>query len=208
MSLFKTQLSDTYEVENQIKIYDYNRCLDFILERGKSIYGGHFIITKSQKDTFFKLFAYAIEDSKNLNREALDINKGLMLIGEAETGKTAMMRLIKDFFSHKKQYYIKTARIFSQEFSQKGFESINPLFQSHAKPLCLDNIGKENIAKHYGFQYDAVYSIVEHFYEQRYDQGYPKLHITTALSARELENRYGAGFRKMLQAMFNVIICE
>lgn len=208
MSLCKLQITDTFDVVGTQKLYNIKTCWQYLLQQGKLIYGSTFIISPQHKTTLYKLLVYAIEDAKEMAKYQLDPRKGILLMGQPNTGKTAMFRLIKSFFPRKKQYDIKTCRILSQEFSLKGFEMTTPLFAPNARPLVLDNLGKEMIAKHYGYASDVVYNIVEHFYEQRYDLPFPKLHITTTLTPIEIEKKYGIAFRKMLTELFNVIICE
>ncbi|WP_158960354.1 hypothetical protein [Myroides fluvii] len=208
MSNYKLQLKDTYTLLGREKTYNLDKCHAFILERGKSFFGYHFTITPQQYNIYHMLIAYAIEDQKTMAHFKLDPNKGLLLMGEEGIGKTAYMRLTQPFFPYKKNYDIKVCRLLAQNFSCKGHEIFTPIFANNAKSLCLDNLGKEFIAKHYGTPCDVIYNIVEHFYEQRFDHNYPKLHITTPLSPDELEKKYGKSFRKMLREMFNVIICE
>lgn len=210
MSLYKLELKDTYDllIDKNLKLYDHKRCEAFILERGKVVFGSHFMLSSKQSQIFHQLIAYAIEDRDMEVKFNLLPNKGLLLLGGAQTGKTAFMRLIQYFFERRKLYEIKSSRILAQDFSCKGYEAFTPLFDPNAKVLCLDNIGREPIAKHFGSTCDVVYNIVEHFYEQRFDLKYPKLHITSSLTPTELEKRYGRGFRAMLKEMFNTIVCE
>ncbi|MDM1044445.1 hypothetical protein HX004_13880 [Myroides sp. 1354] len=208
MNPYKLKITDTYTLVNQTKMYDLDQCFAFIQERGKAIFGYHFTLTSRQKELFYKLIAYAIDDQKVMASLKLSSNKGLLLMGEEGSGKTAFMRLTQSFYPHKKNYDIKVSRLLAQDFSCKGYEIFTPIFAPNAKCICLDNVGKEFIAKHYGTSCDVIYDIVEHFYEQRYDASYPKLHITTALSPTELEKRYGKKFRNMVKELFNVIVCE
>jgi len=210
MSLYKLELKDTYEVvvDKSLKLYDRKRCEDFITERGKVIFGPHFMISFQQSQIFYRLIAYAIEDQDLEDKFNLSPNKGLLLLGGPQTGKTAFIRLTRYFFDRRRMYEIKSSKLLAHEFSCKGYEALTPLFDPNAKVLCIDNIGKEPIARHFGSSCDVVYNIVEHFYEQRFDLKYPKLHLTTSLTPTELEKRYGKGFREMLKAMFNTIVCE
>lgn len=208
MNSYKLQLTDTFELQGTVKMFDFDKCMSFLFQSGKTIYGNHFSINKQQKQVLSKLLIYAIEEPKKMAQYELDLRKGILLMGESGTGKTAMMRLIKPFLMRKKQYDIRTCRELSQEFSIKGFEMTVPILSPNSKPLVLDNMGKEAISKHYGYTCDVIPNIIEHFYEQRHDTTYAKIHITTTLSPKEIEKRYGIEFRKMLQQLFNVIICE
>ncbi len=208
MSPYKLQLEDTFEIINGERKYDYNSCLAYIYERGKDIFASNFIINPLHNKIYFKLLIYAINDQYNLDRQELDPKKGLLLIGDSGVGKTAMMHLSKTFFPKKRQYLIKSCKAISNEFSHKGFESLMPLLVADARPLCLDNLGREPVAKYFGTNCDTVNTIVEFFYEQQHTSLTPKLHITTNLTPTEIENRYGVEFRKMLQTLFNVVICD
>lgn len=205
MNQCNLEIKDLYDVVNTVKLYNMKNCWKYMLQQGKLIYGSHFILTAQHRTTLYKLLIYAIEDPEGMTRLNLDPKKGILLMGEPESGKTAMMRLVKAFFPNKKQYDIKTCRVLSQDFSHKGFEVTSSLLAPNAKGILLDNLGKEQVAKHYGYTCDIVYNIVEHYYEQRHDLSYPKLHITTTLSPSEIEKKYGAGFRRMLIEMFNII---
>jgi len=208
MSLYKIELSDTYDLIDKNKMYDLNRCIDFILERGKTIFGYHFTISPKQRTIYYHLLAYAIGDPKKTAEFQLNMNKGLLIHGRPEMGKTAIMRLIQYFFSSQKQYELKPIQLLAQDFSCRGYDIFTPIFAPNAKGICLDNLGRETTMKYYGTSCDIAYHIVEHFYERRFDLTYPKLHIITELSASELEAKYGQHFRKMLREMFNVILCE
>ncbi|MDR2223387.1 MAG: hypothetical protein LBE34_11710 [Flavobacteriaceae bacterium] len=206
MSDYKIKLEDTYQVHDKQKLYDFDQFVAYVLERGKQMYGNSFIVNRYHKEALYYVLAYAIEDQKALQRFDMSLDKGLLLMGEPNSGKTSIMHLLKSFFPHKRQYNIKTCRSLANEFMQKGFEALAPYELTTCKPLCLDNLGKEHTAKHYGYACEVVNNIVESHYENRHEQTYPRLHITTSLSASELENRYGTHFRKMLQQMFNVVV--
>ena len=208
MSHFKISLEDTFEIVGRQKLYDLPKCLAFLQERGTSIYGHHFFMSLHQREMFYKLIAYAIEDAKVMGELGLEPNKGLLLLGNTQTGKTAYFRLIQPFFSRRRNYIIKSSRLIAQEFATNGYAAFDSIFAPNAKVICLDHIGHEQIAKYYGSSCDVVLNIVTHFYEQRFDLTYPRLHITTTLSPTELEEKYGKSFRTMLQELTNVMVCE
>lgn len=202
------KIEDTYVLENKHRSYTYKKCMEYVLQEGKRVYGNHFILNRYQKSVLYQLLIYAIEDEASLKKANIDLRKGILLMGDSGVGKTAMLKLVKPFFYRKKQFDIVSCRVLSQEFMKRGFESLESCLSNSAKPICLDNLGKELPAKHFGYNCEVVHNVIEHCYEQRFDVDYPKVHITTTLSPSEIEKRYGLGFRKMLQEMFNVIVCE
>lgn len=208
MNPYKLQIQDTFVVKNEIKHYDFEKCLTYIMQRGKAMYNPQFIINAYHKDVYFKLLLYAINDEEQLIKNQLSIQKGILLLGNTGLGKTAMMHLTKPFYTAKRQYQIKDCKALLNEFSSKGIKALEPLLQPDAPPLCLDQVGKEPIAKHLGISYDLVPLLVTHYYEQRYSNPSLKLHLITHLSPAELEKRYGVGFRKMLKELFHVIVCS
>lgn len=207
MSRYKIQFEDTYKIVNGQRLYELDVCLAFILERGKVMYGDRFVITSMQKKVYYKLLIYAIGAEKEMAKAELDPNKGLLLMGAPGIGKSAMMQLIKPFFTRKQSYDIRSCSLLTNSFCHKGFEAIAPLIEKNAKVLCLDQMGAEGMGKHYGVNADVANCLVEHFYENRFDQKYPKLHITTSLGSGEIGTRYGEGFRRMLKEMCNVVVC-
>lgn len=206
MSHYNLNFTDTYTIVDKKRLFSIEKCWQYLLEQGKMVYGEHFRLTKEHKNVIYKLLIYAIEDEQEMRNLGLDPRKGILLMGEPMSGKTAMFRLTKSFYANKKKYDLKSCRLLSQGFVLNGFESLAPLFAPNAKVLVLDNMGKENNARHYGYTCDVVANIVEHFYEQRHDLEYPRLHINTALTPEEIGKKYGPEFRNMLKEMFNVVI--
>lgn len=207
MSNFNLKFTDTFTIVDNKRLFSISKCWLYLEQQGKSIYGSHFVINNHHKKALYKLLIYAIEDQVEMNRLGLDPNKGILLMGENFTGKTAMMRLTQDFYRKKRRYDIKSCRLLSHNFLlNNGYESLAPLLSPTAKVLVLDNMGTENPVKHFGNTCNVVMDIVEHFYEQRFDLSYPRLHITTTLSPTEISKKYGDGFRAMVKEMFNVVV--
>ena len=200
-------LNNAFEVIEDVKHYNFNHCLRLICQMGKEIYNPNFVINSFHKPVYFQLLSYAVEDHQQLEKMQLDPKKGLLLMGASGTGKTAMMHLCKNFFTRKKHFAILNSKTMYHDFSHRGFDALMPIINGK-KPICLDNLGKEPMAKHFGTNCDTVYTLVEHFYENRYQAPYPLVHLITDLDPLQLEKRYGFGFRKMLQELCNVIVCE
>lgn len=204
---FRMQLEDTFDLVEDRRIYDLDRCIAFIVERGKAMYGKRFLITSQQRKIYHQLLIYAIRAQEEMEQMGLEGQKGLLLMGPPGCGKSAMMQLIKPFFSHKHHYEIKNCNLLTHQFCHKGFEALAPLLEKNVKPLCLDQLGCESVGKYYGMQEDVACCLLEHFYAGRFDQKVPKLHFITALGADEISNRYGESVRRMLKEMCNVVVC-
>lgn len=119
------------------------------------------------------------------------------------------MSLIKPFTSPLSEYKIKTCRELSFEFAKNGFETINyyTLKQANQSKLtgyCFDDLGAEQQIKHFGNDCNVMAEVLLSRYEQ-FVVNKCVTHITTNLSASEIERIYGNRLRSRMRAMFNLI---
>lgn len=201
--------NDTYEIVNKRKIYDSHKCFAYLEAQGRQLYGHAFEIHQDDKPLIYKLLIYAIRDQENAFRLGLDLNKGIMLSGPVGCGKTSLMHLIKPFLYNKYDYKIVTTRRISFEFAKHGFEAFRvysekPSQQLRLSGYCFDDLGAEQQIKYFGNDCNVMAEILisryEHFIENN-----SMTHITTNLSASELESCYGNRLRSRLRQMFNLI---
>ncbi|MBF4473299.1 ATPase [Flavobacterium sp. HJJ] len=202
-------LQDVFEIVNNRKIYDLNKCFEYLEYHGKQTYGQSFKISNDDKPTIYKLLIYAIRDNENAFRLGLDLNKGILLSGPIGCGKTSLMHLIKPFLYAKCDYKIKTTRFVSFEFAKYGFEALRPYTEKSNQQIrltgyCFDDLGAEQQIKHFGNDCNVMAEILISRYEQFVENG-SVTHITTNLSASEIENCYGNRVRSRLRQMFNLI---
>jgi DNA replication protein DnaC len=201
--------NDTFEIVNKRKIYNLQKCFSYLEWQGKQTYGQTFKINQDDKQTIYKLLIYAIRDNENAFKLGLDLNKGILLSGPIGCGKTSMMHLIKPFLYTKYDYKIKTTRMVSFEFAKYGFEALRPyteksIQQHRLSGFCFDDLGAEQQIKHFGNDCNVMAEILISRYEQ-FIENNTVTHITTNLSASELENAYGNRVRSRLRQMFNLI---
>jgi len=120
--------------------------------------------------------------------------------------------LIRYFFPPDKKYRIKSTRKISFEFESDGFKVIKRYApESEVKNTklrspnyCFDDLGIEQVQKHFGNECDVMGEILL----SRYDLFISEkvmTHITTNLSASEIEQRYGNRVRSRMRAMFNLM---
>lgn len=204
-----TTISDCFTIKNNQKIYDFNNCLLFINHQGKIRYGQSFKICKEDIPTIYKLIIYMIKDQKIADKLQINLSKGILLSGPIGCGKTSIMQLLKPFSNHYTGYKIKTTREVSFEFAKHGFEALQPYTQksNHQHRLtgyCFDDLGAEQQIKHFGNDCNVMAEILISRYEQ-FIENSTITHITTNLSASEIENLYGNRLRSRLRQMFNLI---
>lgn len=205
-------LSNTFEIKDNKKLYDLQKCFKYLEIQGKQAYGQSFKIHQDDKPTIYKLLIYAIRDKENAFKLGLDLNKGILLSGPIGCGKTSIMHLIKPFGYAKYDYKIKTTREVSFEFAKQGFEALQPYTQKSNQQnrltgYCFDDLGAEQQIKHFGNDCNVMAEILISRYEH-FVTNSTVTHITTNLSASELENCYGNRVRSRLRQMFNLIAFE
>jgi DNA replication protein DnaC len=188
--------------------YDYNEVILWLEQKGIEIYGNQFKILETDHPIIHKLMAYFLHDEITCFQLNIDLNKGILLSGPVGIGKTSLMNLMKNLTSAEHKFYIKPCRDISYEFIQEGFEIIQKYSKGKLYPdpktICFDDLGIENNIKYYGNECNVMAEILL----SRYDLFISKkiqTHITTNLSATEIETAYGNRVRSRLRSMVNLI---
>lgn len=193
--------------------FDFPKCLQWMNREGKRLFGPHFLICKDDHELIYKLLIYAIGDRECCRKKGLNLQKGVLLTGPIGCGKTSLMRLVNSFFPPLKQYQIKSSREVSFEFEREGFLIINRYGKGYVHSLggrlksgilCFDDLGIEQIQKFYGNECNVMAEVLL----SRYDLFVQRkiiTHVTTNLSASELESFYGNRVRSRMRELFNLI---
>ncbi|SDX74475.1 P-loop NTPase family protein [Flavobacterium degerlachei] len=202
-------VGETFVVHKGFKVYDFQKCLEYLEIQGKTTYGSSFKISKMDHPTIYKLLIYMIKDEKAAMNLKIDLSKGILLSGAIGYGKTSLMNLVRPFAYQTSEYKIKTCREVSFEFAKNGFEALNcyTLKQANQSKLtgyCFDDLGAEQQIKHFGNDCNVMAEVLISRYEQ-FVENKSVTHITTNLSASEIENNYGNRLRSRMRAMFNLI---
>ena len=192
-----------YTLENNIRIYDFKACLQYLQAKGKSKYGDEFSLRKEDYTLIRKMLCYAIRDEEACQKYDIDFNKGILLLGPVGSGKTSFMTLIRDFFPTSFRPILKSTREVSYEFIKEGYEIIDQYGKSD-KVYCFDDLGVESSLKHYGNECNTMGEILLSRYDQFIQFG-TMTHVTTNLNSVELEKMYGVRVRSRLREMFNLI---
>ena len=192
-----------YSIENNIRLYDFKACLEYIQAKGKAKYGEEFALRKEDFTLIRKILCYAIRDEEACQKYEIDFRKGILLLGPVGCGKTSLMTLIRDFFPTSFRPILKSTRQVSYEFIQEGYGIIDQYGKSE-KVFCFDDLGVESSLKHYGNECNTMGEILLSRYDQFIQFG-TITHVTTNLNSVELEKMYGVRVRSRLREMFNLI---
>lgn len=127
------------------------------------------------------------------------------------------MLLMKHFNNQNQSLFIvKSCRDISFEFIKEGYDVVNrytrqSFFKNghHETPkhFCFDDLGTENNLKYFGNECNIMAEILL----SRYDLFISRklvTHVTTNLSATEIEGLYGNRVRSPMRELFNLIAFE
>jgi DNA replication protein DnaC len=197
-------------METEIKThYNYQEVILWLEKKGVELYGSHFKILESDYLIIYKLIAYFLKDEATCFQYGINLNKGILLSGPVGCGKTSLMNLMKYLTATEHKFSVKPCRDISFEFIQDGYQIIHKysngkLYQSEPRTYCFDDLGTENNIKYYGNECNVMAEILL----SRYDIFTTKkiqTHITTNLSASEIETHYGNRVRSRMRELCNLI---
>jgi DNA replication protein DnaC len=194
--------------ENPIH-YNYNQLLLYLQHKGKEKFGNQFYFRKTDIPLILQLVYYFMNDVEKAKEHNIDLQKGIMISGPIGCGKTTLLSLMKLIAVPEKKFFFFTCREISFEFIQDGYEVIQRYSkgipgQHTRRNIAFDDIGTERNLKHYGNECNIMAEILLSRYDLFIQNGFVT-HITTNLSATELEEFYGNRVRSRLRNMCNLI---
>lgn len=189
--------------------YSYIEVIAWLEKKGVELYGNHFKILESDYPIIYKLIAYFLKDEATCFQYNINLNKGILLSGPVGCGKTSLMNLMKYLTATEHKFFVKPSHDISFEFIQDGYQIIHKyskgkLYESEPKIICFDDFGTENNLKYFGNECNVMAEILLSRYDL-YTSKKLQRHITTNLSASEIENIYGNRVRSRMREMFNLI---
>lgn len=188
---------------------NYPHALSYLQSQGTKHFGSHFKIHEADKLLLHKLLCYFLQDAVTASQLGINLNKGILLTGPVGCGKTSLMFLLRLYLPFENRYTVKSCRDISFEFIKDGYPIISK-YSHHSfrnnQPLtyCFDDLGTENNLKHFGNECNTMAEILL----SRYDLFVSRkllTHITTNLSASEIETAYGNRVRSRMRELFNLI---
>lgn len=187
----------------------YPEIIAWLEKKGVELYGKKFKILETDHEIIYKLTAYFLKDEQACYQFNIDLEKGILLSGPIGCGKTSLMNLMKYLTAAEHKFFVKPCRDISFEFIQDGYQIIHKysngkLYEFQPRTICFDDLGTENNLKYFGNECNVMAEILL----SRYDLFISKklfTHITTNLSATEIEKHYGNRVRSRLRELCNLI---
>jgi energy-coupling factor transporter ATP-binding protein EcfA2 len=202
------------KIENGQVNYNFKACLRWLDATGKKQFGPHFAIREDDHAILYKLLTYAVGDQENMAKHHLHPRKGILLSGPVGCGKTTVLTLINYFFPEDKRYTVVPAREVALRFVKDGYPVIHTYsmesFNHNRSPFspriyCFDDLGSEpSSIQYFGNECNVMAEILLSRYD-RFVKRQMLTHLTTNLSATDLELRYGQRVRSRMREMFNLI---
>jgi len=189
--------------------YNYHDVIQWIEKKGVELYGDHFRIMEDDHNVIYRLIAFFLKDEQTAFQFGIDLNKGILLAGPVGCGKTSLMNVMKYLTPIEHKFIVKPCRDVSLEFINDGYSVIHKyskgqLYQSDPKIYCFDDLGIENNLKYYGNECNVLAEVLLSRYDIFISKRIPT-HITTNLSASEIEQHYGIRVRSRLRELVNLI---
>jgi DNA replication protein DnaC len=146
--------------------------------------------------------------------EGWSLNKGLYLIGNIGSGKTTLLRAFN--VNQRGCYQVMSCRKLTDLFIEHGPEVLHTysgllntakgfdnLYQDKLG-ICFDDLGTERQGKRFGDSANVMEQILLNRYDNP-DAPWYYTHMTSNLSAEEVEEMYGSRVRSRMREMFNTI---
>lgn len=155
-------------METEIKThYNYSEIIVWLEKKGVELYGDHFKILETDYPIIYKLIAYFLKDEQTCFQYGINLNKGVLLSGPVECGKTSLMRIMKHLTKTLHKFSVKPCRDISFEFIQDDYEVIRRYSkdlrlkwgQPAALKYCFDDLGVEQNLKYFGNECNVMAEI-------------------------------------------------
>jgi hypothetical protein len=191
--------------------HDYVEIWLYLQAKGVESYGRKFKLYEEDTEIILRLIAWFLQDKDVAQEKAIDLGKGILLVGPVGCGKTSLMNICRYLVPIDQRHRVKSCRDISFEFSRDGYPAIHRYtkgsfsdYKFEPVIYCFDDLGLENVIHYFGNQCSVMQEIIlsryDYFYSFRMFS-----HITTNLNSNEIEKMYGLRVRSRMREMFNLI---
>lgn len=138
-------------------------------------------------------------------RQNIDLNKGLLIIGNVGTGKTLLLRALREAMrdSYGAMFGIRSCAEMVRVFADEGYQGIEDWL--NGPHVCFDDLGSEQAGAHYANKTNLMAEVIEARYERLSSGRKCWTHLSTNLGTDEIERRYGARAYSRLKHMCNLL---
>ena len=197
---------------NNQSLNDLKWCFQHYVDQNFKSYD----IDDENRETITDLLLYfggkkEFEKSERINTPSLD--KGILLVGNIGSGKTTLMRIMKELRITSIPFQSKSCREIAQLYVLNGIEAIQNYglkavkFQNgkcKMRHILFDDLGTESNMSFYGNKLNVMEEVLMDRYNHFINHGLIT-HITTNLSLDEIKDTYGDRLESRIHEMFNIV---
>lgn len=125
---------------------------------------------------------------------AMENNRGILLVGNAGVGKTALLKVIHKILKGEISQFV-----YCKDENALGWMKNSKDFYLK-RSVYVDDIGSEDVIKSYGNTTDVVGDFIQTYY----DKGHGRFFGSTNLRSAELNNKYGT---RVTDRLFEMCVC-
>lgn len=171
------------------------------------------LILDMDNEDVFKLLCYYFTGDNRFNEAGYDLNKGICLHGNIGCGKTFLMQSFME--NQIGSYVVKRVSDVCGDYADYGEDEGINIYCNKYRPIggligrtfghkdldiCFDDLGTEDLTKHYGNSKNVMADIM-----YRRDAKGLRTHITMNLDDVELKEKYGSRIASRFNQMFNIV---
>lgn len=192
-------INETFELKNGNRQYNYFKGIQYLQQQGRNLYGNSYRIHPSQRQQLYRLLVYATANKEECALYGIDLQKGLLVTGPENSGKTSLMHLIKPFFQPRQQYLIRSSREVAFCYERFGKYTLQQYF-SPGLHYCFDDLGFEPLIPDTGSNVEVIKELVQFRLLTA-----ANTHIITRMNTAEITEKYGKNFTELLYQKLNPI---
>ena len=189
-------INQTFELKNGNRQYNYFKCMQYLQQQGKVLYGSSYHIHPSQRQQLYRLLVYATANKEECALYGINLQKGLWVTGPENSGKTSLMHLLKPFFQTNRQYVIRSSREVAFCYERFGTHILKQ-YTSQDLMYCFDDLGLE--------QFKSDTEVIKKLLQFRLIHAAHNTHISTRFGKAAIAEKYGKDFTKLLYRKLNII---
>ena len=190
--------------------YNYPEVIAWLRTAARQQLKKELIIPEEERGIIFGLLAWFLQDELVADKMGIDLKKGILLSGPIGCGKTTFFHLMRNMPTERKNFMMISTRQVVSEFMQSGFEVLATYSRGNLhteqrvpKHWCFDDLGTEATSKYFGNECNVMAEILLTRYDLYKEKGVIT-HITTNLTASEIQNMYGNRVRSRMREIFNL----
>lgn len=189
-------INQTFELKNGNRQYNYLKCIQYMQQQGRVLYASSYRIHPSQRQQVYRLLVYATANKEECALYGIDLQKGLLVTGSENSGKTSLLHLLKPFLQPNRQYIIRSSREISFSYERFGTHTLQPYVSPYLS-YCFDDLGLERL------KLDT--EVIKKLLQFRLLHAADNTHISTQLDKAALIEKYGKDFTELLYRKLNPI---